>query len=433
MPDSYQRKRRREYDAEIVICRHCETPRTRRDERRHLKQQKLAERQGRDALDHIDIEFGNSAHSEPAPNVLDTGLHAEAADTLSTMEHVLDQITHPELQIRRQRRLEPDAFEDDWYIQDQTPGTDETNLFGRIDPNRIDWALLPEDEPLDSPFAGLSAEEILGLGFEREMAQIDSSLLSDRDFYILNSFNYRVTHNTSNRAFEDLRYAFSGRLDDLPTIYETQARVAALSGIKPRRIDCCRNSCICYTDMYVNLQSCPSCHAPRFYSNGKPAKQFAYLPLTPRLIAMLNGPKREDMLHRHKHDVGYQPGQYTDIFGGSHYRKLKQGDIPTSRLPRRKYFSKATDVALGVASDGFVLSRTANNLVGQYAFSIITSHPKFGSIWRISYALASSQVLVLSKISTVSSSRLLKNYLIYSMVFHITTRSPTAWKLFTRF
>ena len=85
---------------------------------------------------------------------------------------VQDQIVHPELQIRRQRRLEPDDLEDDWYTQDQAGGTEETNLFGRNDPNRIDWDLLPEDEPLDSPFAGLSAEEILGLGFEREMAQI---------------------------------------------------------------------------------------------------------------------------------------------------------------------------------------------------------------------------------------------------------------------
>ncbi|EUC55226.1 hypothetical protein RSOL_103100, partial [Rhizoctonia solani AG-3 Rhs1AP] len=95
MQDSHQRKRRREYDAETVVCRHCETPRTRREERRHLKQRKLAERQGRDTLGHIDIEVGNSTHSEPAPNVPDMELHAETADTiLSTMEHDLVMLYH---------------------------------------------------------------------------------------------------------------------------------------------------------------------------------------------------------------------------------------------------------------------------------------------------------------------------------------------------
>ncbi|EUC58442.1 transposase family Tnp2 protein, partial [Rhizoctonia solani AG-3 Rhs1AP] len=333
-------QRKRKHNEEQVQCIHCGQLHSKRDERRHRKWA-LAELQYQQ--DYLGASASQTINvNPPVPDI----------DPLPGHNDPQKQVTRSELLQRRHRRLQPDDFDENWYLQDQDPGAEGIDLFGRTNPNGIDWEQLPE-EALDDPFAGLTPEEILSLGFARATSQISYDSLSERDHYILDSFNFRVTSRISSRDFGNLKYAFPGRLDDMPSLYETQTRVAALSGLTPRLIDCCRNSCICYTDQYANLQSCPSCKAPRLYANGKPAKQFSYLPFTPRLIAMLNGSMRKKMEYRYEFDLKDHKGYSLDIFNGSHYRNLKERPIPSTRTRGRKYFESPTDVALALASDGF--------------------------------------------------------------------------------
>ncbi|KDN38557.1 hypothetical protein RSAG8_09446, partial [Rhizoctonia solani AG-8 WAC10335] len=341
MPNRQKRKN----NEEQVQCIHCGQLHSKRDERRHRKW----------ALAELQYQQDRAVAPQVInanPPVPDIEPLAEDNDPQSTFGCVLEQITRSELLQRRQRRVQPDDFDENWYLQDQDPEAEGIDLFGRANPNGIDWEQLPE-EALDDPFAGLTPEEILSLGFARASARINYDSLSERDHYILDSFNFRVTSRISSRDFGNLKYAFPGRLSDMPSLYETQSRVAALSGLTPRFIDCCRNSCICYTDQYADLQSCPSCNAPRLYANGKPAKQFSYLPFTPRLIAMINGSMRKKMEYRYEFDLKDHEGCYLDVFNGSHYRSLKQLPIPSTRTRGRKYFEGPTDVALALASDGF--------------------------------------------------------------------------------
>ncbi|KAB5587533.1 hypothetical protein CTheo_9027 [Ceratobasidium theobromae] len=189
---------------------------------------------------------------EPEPGVI-----AEQDDPNEILAN-----NHAELLLRRQRRLQPDEHEEQWYIQDRDPSNanEPTDLFGHANTSGIDWDLLPEADPLD-PFTGLTAEEILQLGFEQTIAQTHATTLTERDHYVLEAFNYRVSTRISARAFDDLRYAFRKQLNDLPTIFEVQTRVAALSGLQPRFYDFAhRAMSLDFMQMGNLLSNFPICH-----------------------------------------------------------------------------------------------------------------------------------------------------------------------------
>lgn len=173
---------------------------------------------------------------------------------------------------------------------------------------------------------------------------------------IVRAFNFKVDTCITNSAFQKMRPAFPGRLDDLPSLYIIQQRVAALSGVSAVHYDCCRDCCICYTGPHASRDRCPHCQSPRYGSNGQPLKQFTYFPLIPRLKAMAVN-QRMSKLMSYRHNFTHVPGTYRDVFDGAHYQHLRTQSVSTSGStatdPGLPIFGNRHDVALALSTDGF--------------------------------------------------------------------------------
>ena len=132
----------------------------------------------------------------------------------------------------------------------------------------------------------------------------------------------------------------------------TKKRVRSLAGFQPVRYSCCVNSCVCFVGPYEDLTECPNCKEARFKADGKPRKNFDYLPVIPRLQAMLaNSMHVEKMCYRANHE--HEPGVIKDVFDGSHYQSLLDTIVPAGEADPYFYFSDKRDIALGLSTDGF--------------------------------------------------------------------------------
>ena len=178
------------------------------------------------------------------------------------------------------------------------------------------------------------------------------------------AFNYLVTQGTTREAYEALRTAFP-ELEDIGSIYVAQRTVAKLSGLSPKYIDCCVNTCCCYTGRYKELDRCPfsDCNEPRHNENGRPRKRFQHLPIIPRLIALFfDKATTEKMAYRHQYCKASGTEDVTDVFDGALYRELCKEEVTTNgkKHPHR-YFSDRRDIALGLSLDGFAPFKRRNN------------------------------------------------------------------------
>lgn len=188
------------------------------------------------------------------------------------------------------------------------------------------------------------------------------AVVSSDDLDDLESFNYKVDTCVTDRAFEKLPRAFR-RLQGMNSLDKIQRRMTSLSGVKPRRYDCCVNSCCCFTLEFAKLSFCPFCHEPRYKRNGKPVKTFSYVPLIPRLSALFGN---HDTNVKLRYRADFKTGlpdpsnpavewdDITDIFDGDHYLRLlgQRVTIDNETLPHN-FFSDERDVALGISFDGF--------------------------------------------------------------------------------
>ncbi|KAG8716658.1 hypothetical protein FRC09_015427 [Ceratobasidium sp. 395] len=184
------------------------------------------------------------------------------------------------------------------------------------------------------------------------------SNLAPGDCLIFDAFNFKVDTDITNHLFNKLRTTFPSCLGDLLSFSKICSCVAEKSGIQGSPIHCCVNSCVAYTSYYRNKTDCLRCGDPRYCtSTCNPDKQvprrvFHYLPLGPRLQNLFFDPKTAETLsYRAKH----QPdGNICDIFDGDHYRKLCGEWVTVGRETLdHTYHSQDTDIALGLATDGF--------------------------------------------------------------------------------
>ena len=172
----------------------------------------------------------------------------------------------------------------------------------------------------------------------------------------IRAFNYFMTQGTTREAYEALRSAFP-ELEDIHSIYLAQKTVAKLSGLSPKYVDCCINSCCCYTGKYKTLDRCPftDCNEPRHDESGRPRKMFQYLPIIPRLIALFRDKATaEKMGYRHTYCEKRDSEKVTDVFNGAMYHDLCEQEVTVNgkTLPHQ-YFSDPRDIALGLSLDGF--------------------------------------------------------------------------------
>ena len=188
--------------------------------------------------------------------------------------------------------------------------------------------------------------------------------LNEAELKDIRAFNYFVTQGTTREAYEALWFAFP-ELEDISSIYLSQKTAARLSGLRPKYVDCCVNSCCCYTGKYETLDHCPfpDCNEPRYDENEQPRKRFQYLPIIPRLIALfLDKATMDKMNYRHMYGEMRDSGKVTDVFDGTLYRELceQQVTVNGKTLPHR-YFSDHRDIALGLSLDGFAPFKRRSN------------------------------------------------------------------------
>ncbi|KAF5337458.1 hypothetical protein D9758_018018 [Tetrapyrgos nigripes] len=199
----------------------------------------------------------------------------------------------------------------------------------------------------------LSPEDRLGAAFEQEAS---AATLAEYDLAICRAFAYKLTTHTTDRAFAKTPYAFPRHPSQLPLpkLDGIRSRVTALSSVVPRLFDCCPNSCCAYTGHHADLDTCPYCHEKRFRANGKPRKQFTYIPLIPRLQAFTRSTDMVEKMQYRAREHKHKAGHLNDIFDGTTYRKLRRRHVHINHTPLpHKYFEDERDCALGLSTDGF--------------------------------------------------------------------------------
>ena len=188
--------------------------------------------------------------------------------------------------------------------------------------------------------------------------------LDPDDLDTICAFNYHITKSTTRDAFESLRYAFPTRVQNVKSLYETQRRIAEISGLRPEYSDCCIKICCCFTGSYENLDRCPfpDCQEPRYDESGKPRMQFQYLPTAPRLQAMfLNEDMIELLDYRTTRSADKESDTISDVFDGKLYRDLCEKFVRVDgQAYDHKYFEDPHDIALGLSLDGFPIFNKRN-------------------------------------------------------------------------
>lgn len=175
--------------------------------------------------------------------------------------------------------------------------------------------------------------------------------MDEEDMNLLRAYNFKIEERLTEKAFNKLPYAFPSA--NVKSFKRTEHRVQRLSGFQPVLYDCCINSCVCFTGPYEKFTQCPVCSTGRLDDGGRPRAQFSYLPLIPRLRAMVSNSHCATRM-RYRAEYQHKPSQFHDVFDGSHYHNLRKAyvEVGDEKLPY-SFFSDPRDIALGLSTDGF--------------------------------------------------------------------------------
>ena len=256
--------------------------------------------------------------------------------------------------------LEGDVVEAADAVDHETDGFwngEDAAIDDDVDPREgivSDWDLLAEEF--------IAEAEELGT-FEHSLLQTRGSLaflcsgelsISDHDLNILRPFRMKIRNNLTDSTYHEMFYNFSNA--GMENLAKTRSHVRALSRFEPVKFACCINSCICYAGPYADLDECPKCETSRLTESGQPRRIFSYMPIIPRLRALMSNRTYATLLQYRadEHEKTHRPGTITDIFDGLHYRSLLEERVVVGdRTYPHNYFSDHRDIALGFATDGF--------------------------------------------------------------------------------
>src|SRR5258707_13798993 len=112
------------------------------------------------------------------------------------------------------------------------------------------------------------------------------SSISDYDLDILHPFAMKIRNNLTASTFHEILYNFSKA--GMESLAKMQSHVRALSHFAPMKFACCINLCICYTGPYANLDKCLKCRTSCLNESGQARRMFSYMPLIPRLCALMS-------------------------------------------------------------------------------------------------------------------------------------------------
>lgn len=186
-----------------------------------------------------------------------------------------------------------------------------------------------------------------------------STSLSEEDRETIRAVSLFVTHHLSRDTWRQFSETF--RDVDLPSLPHAMSLIHGLSGLEPMAVDCCVNSCCAFTATRESSDVCDLCHEPRYVLSPsgirRPRKQYYHIPLARRLVHMYESRDLAiKMRYRVEvHEQGRTDDRFTDVFDGSHYRKLLDKDITVMGFKGfgAKYFEGERDIALGISTDGF--------------------------------------------------------------------------------
>ena len=258
---------------------------------------------------------------------------------------------------------ESDAVEAADSVDCETDGSwngEDVVMQGYVDPREgivSDWDLLAEEFIVEAEELGKSeALSILYRVPHDSLAVLCSGefSISDHDLDILRPFGLKIRNNLTASTFHEMSYNFSKA--GMMNLAKTRSHVRALSRFGPMKFACCINSCICYTGPYADLDECPKCKTSRLNESGQERRTFSYMPLIPRLRALMSNRTYAARLQYRadEHAKACKPGTTTDVFDGLHYRSLLgERVVVGGQTYPHKYFSDHRDIALGFATDGF--------------------------------------------------------------------------------
>jgi hypothetical protein len=165
---------------------------------------------------------------------------------------------------------------------------------------------------------------------------------------------WKLRHNATRQAYDEIPRGQQPSSEDIRTWKRTQGAATRISGLNPILYDCCVNSCCAFTGRKTGLDFCPYCKEARRDAKGKPRKRFSYIPLIPRLVALMgNEEKAQQARYRgevHEHD----PDVLKDIFDAKVYRSLLGKLVSIGgRLCQHTFFQDTRDMAFGFSTDGY--------------------------------------------------------------------------------
>ena len=217
-----------------------------------------------------------------------------------------------------------------------------------------DWDLLAEEFIAEAEEFSKSGRSLLHTCDSLALLYSGEFSISDHDLDILRLFAMKIRNNLTETTFHEMSYNFSNA--GMKNLAQTRAHVRDLSRFKPMKFTCCINSCMCYTGLYADLDECPNCGTSRLNGSGQARRIFSYMPLIPRLCALMSNRTYATHLQyrANEHAKTCSPGTKTDIFDGLHYRSLLgERVVVGDKTYPHNYFSDHRDIALGFATDGF--------------------------------------------------------------------------------
>lgn len=196
---------------------------------------------------------------------------------------------------------------------------------------------------------------LLHICFQR-LISIKAAPIDQDELYYLQLCELVEDASISRDSFDRLRkIMFEHTNISMPCVRRRGQRLERMSGVRPRLIDCCINSCMAFTGPDADRTNCSYCEHPRrqqsAYNNEKwqPYQQFVYIPLTDRLRQQFASFKRANTLQRYHlkfFNLDFTPEQLIDWWSGKRYRELRAAG----------YFTQITDIALQILLDGVQLT-----------------------------------------------------------------------------
>src|SRR6266508_2612991 len=107
-----------------------------------------------------------------------------------------------------------------------------------------------------------------------DIMQIDEERLNKEVIEGLRLLHLKSLYNFTEAAYNDIIKLFANKNISL---YKVKKILEEFTGFVLTFYDICKNSCICYIDVYESYQNCPLCNSSRYDSNNKPKKVMPYL------------------------------------------------------------------------------------------------------------------------------------------------------------